>query len=160
MARSYLDNDIRVTFKDGAGTPASLVISGQMGDVALQGLRDELKEWVIVQVRGANHSRRHGNRVDPTISFSVVHDEDDFDAAATAPGHWINEDGPYTGLTSTDTDADGLVFDVLIEFLDAAAAVADQYLCEDVVCESYDFSPGKPCTHSFNLRVTGAVTPS
>ncbi len=159
MAKTFLGMNTRITVKDGAGTPASLVVAGYMGDAALQGLRENLQQWVIIQVRGANYSRRQGARVDPKVGFSVVVDKDFADASSTELTHWVNQTGPYTGLTSTDTDADGLVFDMLIEFMDGGSVV-DQYLLEDVVCLEYGFQPGDPCVHAFDIQVTGAVTPS
>lgn len=165
MARQYLGRDVKITFRDGAGTPITLAANAHLSDASIQSLTSQQREWLISQARGANHSRRKGNRVDITFSATFTLDKDYADVATASVFNWVKVLGLYasgggSALTSKDTDADGIVFDILVEFMaEDDTTVTDQVIFDLVVAKEGAISlNGEFYTLPVTFTVTGTDT--
>jgi hypothetical protein len=102
---TYVKNNTmgRVTLLDGTGTPITLDLSYERGDLSIDGLRARLNEVVKMTARGRLVSVAYGERMFPTLSFTawlpnVV------GATAVAPGamaEFMTGLGAYAGNVST-----------------------------------------------------------
>ena len=90
-----------ISLADGTGTPLTLALLFDRGDLQVTGIKEVLNEDVAIERRGNFINAAHGNRTYPQLSFSSWISQ--FQAAAD-PGDivdWILRQGAYSAAVST-----------------------------------------------------------
>jgi hypothetical protein len=157
----YAKTDIHgsITLSDGTGTPVTLALSYDMGDLSITGLAEKLNEVTAIQRRGKHVSLAHGARTYPSVSFSAIMTQF---TEASAPGtlaDFILRRAAYSANIST-TNAGGVyTIDIVltIEGTDFSDAADHTVTLTDVAC-TLDFAEGAPNSFSISGQVYGAVT--
>lgn len=102
---TYVKNSIHgaLSLADGTGTPVTLTVSYDKGDLQLSGLGAVLNDLVHVTRRGKYVSSAHGARRFPTVSFSAF-TTNFVGSSTTAPGsllEFLTGKGAYSANIST-----------------------------------------------------------
>lgn len=125
--------DGTITLRDATGSPISVTVKYDNADFSIENLREDLREVVAYQSRGALTSLRHTTRVFPTFSFSAQMAE--FSAAtAVSLSDAVLRNGAFAAAVSTAT----------------GGANADVY-CLDVVITEEGTNFGDSSDHTFTL---------
>ena len=152
--------DGSLTLSDGTGTPVTLSVTFDLGDLTISGLSQRLNEVAAIQSRGKLRSIRHAARTFPSLSFSAY--VSSYAGETSVPGslsEFITGTGLYSANTSTsagDVYTVDVTFD--IEGTDLSDGVDGQIVCSDVhftfdLAESMDGN-----TISLSGTVYGAVS--
>ena len=138
IVKSAIDGTI--TLSDGTGTPVTLALSFDLGDLSITGLSQRLNEVVAVQRRGKLASIRHGARTFPQLTFSAYITS--YTGVTSAPGSimdFVTGTGVYSANTSTssgDVFTCDVTFDIegtdLGDSADGQIVVADVHFAFDL----------------------------
>jgi hypothetical protein len=150
-----VNRDIRITLKD-AGTPTTLVVSGHLPQSAMDNFVAQSRKVMMAYDRDGVHSRRLETQVQhSTLKFSTFRDAGFADAAATSLHNWVNETGPYSGLTRVDSNSDAPIWAALVEFLDKDGNVDESVALSHVHFEPYGIGGNDFLTTDWELVSTG-----
>ena len=102
---SYIKTNISgtIVLSDGTGTPVTLTLAYDRGDLAISPLQEKLNELVKIERRGKFVSHAYGARVYPTVSFSV-YSGNVVGGTTTAPGtptEFVTFTGSYAANLGT-----------------------------------------------------------
>lgn len=102
---TYVKNAIHgaLSLSDGTGTPVTLTVSYDKGDLQLNGLGAVLNDLVHISRRGKYVSSAHGARRYPTVSFSMFA-TNVVGSSSSAPGsvtEFLTGKGAYSANIST-----------------------------------------------------------
>lgn len=127
-----------LTLRDGTGTPVTLAMSYDMGDVEIGPLMEELNEVVKIERRGKFVTLQRGKRVYPTIKFSAWCGNlvGGSTSAPGTPTEFATKKGAYSANVSTLGANRKYTIDIAlaIEGTNFGDAADETITCEDVVC--------------------------
>lgn len=160
FAKTFRDGSLVIT--DNTGTPKSLTVPYENGDLSASGLGKGLRETNPIQSRGNLVTVRKGNRVFPQVTFSVIMTH--FTSATqTSIIDCIEKTGDWTNAVSTlskataipgDADTRDLTFTVEGTTPDSA-----DHTCVMTKVElEYSFSEGDPNTVNVTGTIYGTIT--
>jgi hypothetical protein len=148
--------DGTVKFEDGTGTPVSLTVPADQGDLSISGLAKGNREAVPYQSRGTLHSLRQGARTFPTGSLSIML-ADISDATDGTVPDFVLRQGSYSANTSTTTgDAYTIDIELTIEGTDFGDTADHTIKLSDCHC-TLDIAEGSPDTITINFTVYGSI---
>lgn len=148
-----------LTLFDGAG--ASLACDFDMGDTALDGLREFLNEVQKFSRRGRHVSHAPGDRTYPTLAFSALVTNIVGSAGAPAAGtplEFMTRKGAYAGNASTTFDGAHTTFGVRLTIEGTGVGDADdeRVALSDCVLLNGSFAEGVDGNKlSFSIEVLG-----
>lgn len=157
VVKNFRDGSIQV--KDGTGTPLSVTIQFENGDLSLSGTNQGNYEHTKYLDRGELGSLRKTNRMFPTGSFTCQM-TDLSDATDRLIWDIVNKTGAFASAVSTlGANADLYTLDIVLtiegtNFGDSADHVLTM---EDCRC-SIDFAEGDPSNFTISFEVLGAIT--
>ena len=157
VVKNFRDGSIQL--KDGTGTPLTVTVQFENGDLSLSGTNQGNYEHTKYLDRGELGSIRKTNRMFPTGSFTCQM-TDLSDATDRLIWDIVNKTGAFTAAVSTlGANADLYTLDVVLtiegtNFGDSADHVLTM---EDCRC-SIDFAEGDPSNFTINFEVLGAIT--
>lgn len=137
---SFIKSNVQgvLTLSDGTGTPVTLALAYDLGDVEIGPLQEELNEAVKIERRGKFVGLQRGKRVYPTIKFSawcgnVV------GGSSSAPGtptEFATKKGAYAANISTlgANRKYTCKIALAIEGTNFGDAADETVTCNDVVC--------------------------
>jgi hypothetical protein len=115
---SYIKTNISgsIVLSDGTGTPVTLTLAYDRGDLAIGPLSDKLNELVTVQRRGKFVSHAHGARVFPSVSFSAYCGNlvGGTTSAPGTPTEFLTRQGAYAANLGTLGTGRPLTIDMII----------------------------------------------
>ncbi len=151
--------DGSLVLSDGTGSPVTLTVDLEVGDMSITGLGESHKDVRPYYSRGSLVSLRKGQDAHPSISFSTLMAALS-DASATTVSDFLLRRNSYSANISTST-ALGDVYTVdmalTIEGTDFGDG-ADHVITATDVHVTRDFSEGEPNTIAFSGTVYGTVT--
>lgn len=148
--------DGQLTLSDGTGSPVSLVLAFDNGDLSISGLSKVLNEETAIQGRGKLRSVRYGARTFPTVSFTAY--VTSITGVTSAPGSvtdFVSGTGVYSSNTSTLSGGDVYCVDLTydLEGTDLGDSEDGQIVIGNVRCV-YDFTEA---TEGTQVSITGTV---
>jgi hypothetical protein len=153
----------RIVLTDGTGTPVSLSVAYDKGDVAFSGLAGEdLNESVDIEARGAYISTAAGARRYPQVTFTAYLTGE----GASAPGSvqaFLLKQAPYTANISTLGSGRryAVNFRLIVEGTDFGDAADWDTVFHDCVPIDTSFSESMDGdSFSFTLSCKGEITGS
>lgn len=159
VVKNFRDGSIQA--KDGTGTPLTVTVQFENGDLSLSGTNQGNYEHTKYLDRGELGSIRKTNRMFPTGSFTCQM-TDLSDATDRLIWDIVNKTGAFASAVSTlGANADLYTLDIVLtiegtNFGDSADHVLTM---EDCRC-SIDFAEGDPNSFTINFEVLGAITAS
>jgi|TARA_Y100000310_G_scaffold290310_1_gene317394 hypothetical protein len=157
IAKQWTDGSL--TLSDGTGSPVTLVVDLEVGDMSVSGVSESHKTVNPYYSRGSLVSLRKGQDAHPAISFSTLMGGLS-DAVLTTVSDFIFRRNSYSGNISTSTalgDAYTVDMELTIEGTDFGDA-ADHVVTVTDVHATRDLSEGEPNTLAFSGTVYGTVT--
>lgn len=157
VVKNFRDGSIQV--KDGTGTPLTVTVQFENGDLSLSGTNQGNYEHTKYLDRGELGSIRKTNRMFPTGSFTCQM-TDLSDATDRLIWDIVNKTNSFSAAVSTlGANADLYTLDIVLtiegtNFGDSADHVLTM---EDCRC-SIDFAEGDPNSFTINFEVLGAIT--
>lgn len=157
VVKNFRDGSIQL--KDGTGTPLTVTVQFENGDLSLSGTNQGNYEHTKYLDRGELGSIRKTNRMFPTGSFSCQM-TDLSDATDRLIWDIVNKTNSFSAAVSTlGANADLYTLDIVLtiegtNFGDSADHVLTM---EDCRC-SIDFAEGDPNSFTINFEVLGAIT--
>lgn len=159
VVKNFRDGTIVVS--DGTGTPLTVTVQFENGDLSLSGTNQGNYEHTKYLDRGELGSIRKTNRMFPTGSFTCQM-TDLSDATDRLIWDIVNKTGAFTAAVSTlGANADLYTLKVVLtvegtNFGDSADHVLTMNDCR---C-SIDFAEGDPSNFTINFEVLGTITAS
>lgn len=137
---SFIKSNVQgtLTLKDGTGSPITLPLSYDMGDVEIGPLSEELNEAVKIERRGKFVTLQRGKRVYPTIKFSAWCGNlvGGSTSAPGTPTEFATRKGAYSANVSTlgANRKYTINIDLAIEGSNFGDASDETITCKNVVC--------------------------
>jgi hypothetical protein len=157
---SFVKSDVEgtITLSDGTGTPVTMVLAFDQGDLSITGLKQTLNETEKYERRGRLKSVGPGSRIYPSLSFSaMVHQFTD--ATASVLSDFVLKANKYSGNVSTlGTSHPVYALKVTFDLEGTDFGGADSQVILDDVVMTMDFAEGRPSSFSIAGEVLGAVT--
>lgn len=137
---SFIKNNVQgvLTLSDGTGTPVTLALAYDMGDVEIGPLMEELNEPVKIERRGKFVGLQRGKRVYPTIKFTAWCGNlvGGSTSAPGTPTEFSTKKGAYSANVSTLGANRKYTIDIIlaIEGSNFGDGADETITCNDVVC--------------------------
>lgn len=159
VIKHYTDGTI--TLLDGTGTPLTLAVRFSVGDVKLDGLKAKQKETVVYQARGEVTSKRHTDRIFPTLSWSCqVADMSETSVGTVSDFITAKSGTPYASRVSTGgSSAEVFTCDckLTVEGTNHGDSADQTWTAEDWE-PTFGFGEGGPNMFTLTGPVYGAIT--
>ena len=145
---------------DGTGTPVTLTVACDQGDVSIAGLGETQREVAKYEARGVLKSVAHTGRTYPSGSFTAMM-ADFSEASGTGTlADFVLKQAAYSANAST-LGANAAVYAIditlTIEGTDFGDANDHTAVMTDCVC-TLDFAEGDPNVFTLNYECLGTVT--
>jgi hypothetical protein len=157
---NYVKNDVQgsITLKDGTGTPVTMDVDFDLGDVSLSGLSEKLNESVNIERRGKLKDVGYGARTYPSLSFSILVAQFT-DASADVVTDFLLRQGKFSGNISTLGAGRPYAVDVVFTIEGTAVDGTDHTWTAHDFVPNQDFSEGSPAdTIAVSGDVRGPIT--
>lgn len=152
---TYTKRDGTLTFKDGTGTPKTLVVGFYDGDLSLT---PTVFEDVVQMNRGEVVGVRKGNRTSGTFSFTCK--LNDVHTADTLARIFLDEgdNNSWTSVSHNITFEDVLLVDLVWALAKPGTAQSESITLEDVRVKIDSIADGDDCVISFSGVIYGDTT--
>lgn len=150
--------DGTITLSDGAGSPATLAVGFDMGDLSIDGLKATQRETATYESRGVLKSVRHTSRTYPSGSFSFML-KDVSDASDQTLIDFCLFQGSYSsGVSTLGASAECKTIKVLLTIEGTDHGDGNDHTISLDDCEvTMAIAEGDPSTVSISFVCYGAV---
>jgi len=149
-----------IVASDGTGTPVTMTLAFDNGDLSLNNVKKILRETVAYERKGLLKTVSLGNRIYPTISFTLQMAQFT-DASASVFNDFCFFQNKYVANITTLNDNDQ-EYAIKLQFTAEGTNFGDSadhtFTADDCVPILDSFSEGDPNTFSFSFTVYGAIT--
>lgn len=155
-----------ITLADGTGTPVTITLAYDRGDVSVSGLQEVLNEYAVIERRGRYVNVAHAARKYPTISFSAWLPA--WQDSGTAPGclqAFLLRTASSAYASNVSTSGAGskvpytIDFTLAIEGTDFGDSADHTFTAADCLLTDYGFSEAaEGMSASITLQVLGAFS--
>jgi len=160
---SYIKNNTNgsAVLADATGTPVTLTLAFDKGDIAISGLRQKFNEVGIVKRRGKRVSPMWGERTEPSCTLSLFMGNfiGGSNAAPGTPLEFMTFKNAYSANTSTwKTDPASFKLTFTIEGTNFGDSADETVVLNDCILEEGSFQEAADGnTLSCTLKVCGSV---